>query len=188
MSAFAWLLNRHFTLDGSSRDQHPPVRGVLAAVAIVLVAAALVLYSLATNSVPIVRSAASDEPIVIEGRGVADASSPVDAQEARDQRADALLHLRQSGPGEESWNPRAGDVFDAIAALVPPVTITERGCYVVGCRAVVTFASESAYRAELAQIDRLAAYRAWTGGKQITSPDVRPDGRVVVALLLFRPD
>jgi hypothetical protein len=110
---------------------------------------------------------------------------PVASDSARTERESALQTLKRSGPAEESWNPQAGAVFDSIRTSA---TLADVGCYVVGCGATLTFASDRSYRDGLAQLEASTAYRAWTGGKKTTSPEVQTDGSVVVALLLFRPD
>lgn len=144
----------------------------------------MMLYWLATepapNAIVVARDASSAARVAS-----ADASSPSRDSSSRAEREAALQRLRRSGPADEGWNAQAGAVFDAIK---PSAAVSAVGCYVVGCAATLTFSSEAAYREQLARVQALAAYRAWTGGKQITGPDVQADGRVVVALFLYRPD
>jgi hypothetical protein len=165
--------------------QHARVRGVvLAVVAVVLAGGAVTLYLLASRPPPTANVVAHDAAIFARAM-IDDARAPTTDSSSRSERESALQALRRSGPADEGWNAQAGTVFDAIK---PTAAVSDVGCYVVGCGATLTFSSETAYRAGLAQVQALAAFRAWTGGKQITSPDVQADGRVVVALLLYRPD
>ena len=144
----------------------------------------MTLYLLATRPAPTAIVVAHDAAMVAR-TAIGDAPAATTDASSRVERESALQTLRRSGPADEGWSAQAGTVFDAIT---PSAAVTGVGCYVVGCGATLTFSSETAYRDELAHIQALAAYRAWTGGKQITSPDVQADGRVVVALLLYRPD
>jgi hypothetical protein len=50
------------------------------------------------------------------------------------------------------------------------------------------FASMSEYEQAVAAISALPQFRDWTGGKKWTIAEQAPDGRVLVALLLYRPD
>jgi hypothetical protein len=122
--------------------------------------------------------ATATPPPVVEPAPVVDA--------ALHSRDELLGNLRMSGLGEEPWAGQASALFRAIAT--PPTRVEIVGCYVAGCGAVLTFASLEAYRAQLAKIEQSDVYRAWTGGKQLAEPEPRGDGRVDVALVLFRPD
>lgn len=107
------------------------------------------------------------------------------AGSAREEREQEIEILQHSGPADESWSGQAGRVFDATQ---PFAAVSAAGCYVAGCAATLTFGSERAYREGLGQIEALAGYRGWTGGKKLTSAEVRSDGSIVVGLFLFRPD
>lgn len=152
--------------------------------AIAITGGAIALYVLATRPAPAIVATTASAPIVLVARDAA-ASIPGPIEPARAERESAFQTLRRSGPADETWNPQAGAVFDSLKSSA---TLSDVGCYVVGCGATLTFRSDRTYRDALAQLETSAPYRAWTGGKQITSPDVQSDGRVVVALLLFRPD
>lgn len=165
--------------------QHVCVRGVvLAIVAVVLAVGAVTLYLLAIQPAPTKTVVAGDAAITMRAPTAEQPAMPADAS-SRAERVAAMQALRRSGPADEGWNAQAGEVFDATKRSA---TVTDVGCYVVGCGATLTFASETAYRDELARVQALTAFRAWTGGKQITSAEIQADGRVVVALLLYRPD
>ena len=177
-------LNRHFMPPGASRDQHAHVRGVvLAAVAVVVAGGAIFLYVLATRPPPTPVGIAPAAPTASNIARVETPDASIAA--ARAEREAALETLRRSGPADETWSSQAGAVIDSVK---PAATVSDVGCYVVGCGATLTFDSDRTYRDALAQLASSASYRAWTGGKQLTSPEVQTDGHVVVELLLFRPD
>jgi hypothetical protein len=111
---------------------------------------------------------------------IVDASSPDAAPSA------ALATLRASGSGRESWDGQATSLLEAVAAGALSSTTPE--CYIAGCAATFTFANDAVYRERTAAMTASDTYRAWTGGKVLTEPDRKPDGRVVVTLLLYRPD
>ena len=98
----------------------------------------------------------------------------------------ALATLRASGSGRESWDGQATALLEAAAA--GSISSTAPECYIAGCAATFTFASEARYRERAAALTASDVYQAWTGGKLLAEPDRRPDGRVVVTLLLYRPD
>lgn len=107
-------------------------------------------------------------------------------QVARAEREKVLAGLRDSGNGAEPWDDTGSALFEEIgrrAAHSDPL-----GCFVAGCGATFTFASAADFERERAEIETLPAYKAWTGGKRWTTPDPQPDGAVVVALALYRPD
>ncbi|MEP6861951.1 MAG: hypothetical protein ABJE66_15110 [Deltaproteobacteria bacterium] len=160
------------------------MRGVvLAVVAVAVAGGAILLYVLATRPppTPVRRTSAAPTPLVVVHVETPDAAIAT----ARAEREAALETLRRSGPADETWSSQAGAVIDSVK---PAATVSDVGCYVVGCGATLTFDSDRTYRDALAQLASSAPYRAWTGGKQLTSPEVQSDGHVVVELLLFRPD
>jgi hypothetical protein len=57
-----------------------------------------------------------------------------------------------------------------------------------GCTATFTFESEAAFDKATAAWRATAEVRAWTGGVQVSDPEIRRTGSVVVAVVLFRPD
>ncbi len=162
------------------------VRALVIALALALAAAAIgLLLLLRSPATPVPRDAAAivtpaDAPRLLAS--MIDAAAPA----ARAEREAVMTTLAHSGIGDEAWAAQAGALFTAIAQ--PPVTVSVTGCYIAGCGATFTFASEADYRRTLAGLAELAAYRAWTGGKKLTNPETRSDGSVVVGLVLYRPD
>jgi hypothetical protein len=136
----------------------------------------------APPSPPIVVDAPAPPPEVR-----ADAWVPGAAEtSARDEREKALAELHDSGLGHEDWDSAAEALLGSIAR--GPVEATDAGCFIAGCGMTYTFPSEDAYLRGIDELQRSDGFRAWTGGKQFTTPERRADGRVVVALLLYRPD
>jgi hypothetical protein len=105
---------------------------------------------------------------------------------ARVERAKALAELRDSGPGNETWVGRATTLLEQVSKR--SAGMTPEGCYIAGCAGTFVFPSVNDYERAVAAIIDLPDYRSWTGGKQWTTPEHAPDGRVVVGLLLYRPD
>ena len=97
-----------------------------------------------------------------------------------------LEDLKQSGDGTEDWNGSAESVFAAIGK--PPVSFSDDGCWVAGCAATFTYASQDAYEQALAALPAMPAYKGWSAGKRLTPPDLRPDGTVQMTIVLYRPD
>jgi hypothetical protein len=98
----------------------------------------------------------------------------------------ALVELEESGEGSEAWSSQGLGLLDALGATA--AAISEPGCFVAGCGAMFTFASEDAYQRQLARLVASDAYAAWTGGKVWSPLQTRADRSVVVVLLLYRPD
>lgn len=117
---------------------------------------------------------------------VARADAASSAPAARDERETVLGDLRNSGTGHEPWDVQAITVFDSISR--GQVTTSEVGCFIAGCGATFVFPSLAEYRRDFDALQTADAYRAWTGGKRWTTPEVGSDGRVSVALVLYRPD
>ena len=105
---------------------------------------------------------------------------------AAEERAAALNRMRASGPAHEVWADQAADIFAAAAAGSGHVV--DSGCYIAGCAATLSFPSGDAYQRATEALEVSDRYRAWTGGKHLTSPEIRKDGSVIVALTLSRPD
>jgi hypothetical protein len=128
-----------------------------------------------------------DAAIVVDG-GARDAAIAIVIPDASADAAPtaALARLRASGSGRESWDGQATSLLEA--AAVGALSSTAPECYSAGCAATFTFANDARYRERAAALTASDAYQAWTGGKVLTEPDLRPDGRVVVTLLLYRPD
>jgi hypothetical protein len=112
---------------------------------------------------------------------VSDAPSP-----AAEERDAAVATIRGSGPAHEVWDDQATDIFAAVVAGAGE--IVDSGCYIAGCAATLSFSSRAAYERALEALEASDRYRAWTGGKRITAPEIREDGSVIVALILSRPD
>jgi hypothetical protein len=171
-------------------SQHANVRVVVFVVsAVVLVVGVVKLYVLATRPTP---PAISINDAPAQPRGTTNLASNVIAatpdaspEIAATERDTALQVMRRSGLANEVWASQAGALFDAFRRTT---TVTDVECYVAGCSAILTFSSEIAYHDGLARLQALDEYRAWTGGKQWTIPEVQTDGKVIVAALVFRPD
>jgi hypothetical protein len=102
------------------------------------------------------------------------------------ERPSALVELEESGEGSEAWSSQGTALLDAFGAS--SAAMTERGCFVAGCAALFTFSSEDDYQRQLARLVASDAYAAWTGGKVLSPLQLRADHKVVVSLVLYRPD
>jgi hypothetical protein len=109
----------------------------------------------------------------------------VDGDAAHADRV-AVVTRMASHKGREKWAPRAEGVLDDIGQHAERVE--DRGCYISGCTATYTFASRAAYDATFRDATDSAAYKGWTGGKRWTTPEQQDDGKIIVALLLYRID
>ena len=105
---------------------------------------------------------------------------------AHAEREKMLATMHDSGAANESWAPRATTLIDEVGRHA--TSTTPAGCFVAGCAATFTFASQMDYLHMLAEINANDDYKAWTGGKHWTMPETAPDGTVTLALLLYRPD
>jgi hypothetical protein len=115
-----------------------------------------------------------------------DASPPEpDASDPHAERVALTAHMA-ARPGRERWARKGEALLDEVALRAQRVD--ERGCYISGCTATFWFASRDAYDAVVRDEATSPVYAAWTGGKSWTTPEPQPDGQVVVALLLYRPD
>lgn len=110
----------------------------------------------------------------------------VAASGGRAEREHMVAQIVDRLGGHESWNAQGIELLQAFGGRAQ--TTTDLGCYMAGCVATFTFASESTYRAAYDDVTATRAYAAWTGGKRVSSPEVLPDGRVIVAIALERPD
>jgi hypothetical protein len=109
-----------------------------------------------------------------------------DRAPARTERAQLISALLDSGPASESWSGQATKLLEQISKRA--TGMTPEGCYIAGCAATFVFASIAEYEKAIAASMNLPEYHSWTGGKRWTTPEQAPDGRVLVALLLYRPD
>ena len=158
----------------------------------VAVAAAVLLIS--------VRS--SDDPPPGPGSAARAPTPTPDATPAREARHDsphsepadphahgdgeALLDdLRASGSAAEPWDAQGTALLAAIGHRA--VATSQVGCFTAGCAATFTFASRSDLDRARIEATQSPQYRAWTGGKRWTTPEISRD-RVVITLLLYRPD
>ena len=105
---------------------------------------------------------------------------------ARDERDEAFTALMSSGEAKEEWVDRASNLFDSIGRQA--LATSKVGCYVAGCGATFTFPSVAEFDRRRALVEASDDYKAWTGGKKWTTPEPTPDGRIAVALILYRPD
>ena len=105
---------------------------------------------------------------------------------ARDERDKALQALIDSGEEREEWGDRAMNLFDSIGRQA--LATSKLGCYVAGCGATFTFPSVAEFDRRRALVEGTDEYKQWTGGKKWTTPEPTPDGRIAVALILYRPD
>jgi hypothetical protein len=115
-----------------------------------------------------------------------DAAPATDGTARRAEREALLAKVRDSGNGREGWDDQATDIFTA--AIGSTGTIVDSGCFIAGCAATITFPSRAAYQHEIDTLEESQRYRAWTGGKVLTLPELRPDGSEVLAIVLYRPD
>ncbi|MDB4953677.1 MAG: hypothetical protein JWO36_1246 [Myxococcales bacterium] len=170
----------------------------IAVAAAALLAIGIALYVLvrrgsepaATTTAVIVHAAPPDARMAmpaVTADATRDAVEPptAAATAAREERTTVLASVRDSGEAHESWEAQGTSLLRAFEGQG---TVSDVGCYVAGCGATLTFRSQAAYQRALDDITASAAYREWTGGKRLTSPEIAADGSVSVALVLYRPD
>jgi hypothetical protein len=104
---------------------------------------------------------------------------------AQTERETLVADLRASGSGAEPWDAQGTALLAAIGRRA--VATSQAGCFTAGCAATFTFASRTELDRARIEAARSPQYRAWTGGKRWTTPEVSRD-RVVITLLLYRPD
>jgi hypothetical protein len=105
---------------------------------------------------------------------------------ARDEREAALDSVRASGDAHEEWAARGTTLLTS--AGQHGAQVYGAGCFIAGCGATLSFASDADYRRGIDALVASDAYTAWTGGKKITAPERQPDGHVLVGVVLYRPD
>ena len=105
---------------------------------------------------------------------------------ARTERESLLARVRDAHVGHESWDDDGLALLDRVGHEA--IAVADEGCYMAGCIGAFTFASEAAYRRAVADVTASSDFAAWTGAKRITSPERLAGGKVVVAILLERPD
>ena len=136
---------------------------------------------------PASMSVAHDERSTVIVDAQAPRAASIDAStDHTSDRETLLAGLRDSGSGVESWDAQGATLLTSLAT--GGVTLRDATCYVAGCSATFTFPTERDYQRHIAELETSELYRAWTGGKRLSTPETRPDGRVIVALLLYRPD
>ena len=153
------------------------------AATVVVVVALVGLWSAVhtTDERPPSIAPAAPGAVVAPTRAPVVVAPPVDAA-STSERDQVLDVVRASGPANEPWDAQARSLFESID---PSVSID--GCYVAGCAATFTFASEASYDARRRDAERSTEYAAWTGGKRWTAPVVT-GSKVAVSLVLYRPD
>jgi hypothetical protein len=165
----------------------------LAAFAAVLVAVGIALYMMTRSSPPTAPPVAA--PIATPSTAmpsIVTTSAPpalppsTEESSARREREQVLSHIRDPHVGHEHWNDRANRVLDDLAR--DGEATLERGCYMAGCFATVRFNSDAVEQAAIARVQSSADYTAWTGAKRITPNEESADGKIIIALVLERPD
>jgi hypothetical protein len=104
---------------------------------------------------------------------------------ARAERTEWVQRMA-SHEGREHWADQGESLLDEIGSRAE--RIADRGCYISGCTATYTFTSRSVYDQLARDVVGWTTYIAWYGGKQWSTPEDQDDGRVMIALLLYRPD
>ena len=123
----------------------------------------------------------------------ADAGAPAAGQidvvardAARAQRTEWVERMASHAGREKKWADKCESLLDEIGSRAEREA--DRGSYIAGCTATYTFTSRRVYDELARDVVGWTTYTAWTGGKQWSSPEYQDDGRVIVALLLYRPD
>jgi hypothetical protein len=97
------------------------------------------------------------------------------------------VHSAISSPRErERWTDQGQALIDEVSQRAAHVE--DNGCFLQGCTATLTFPSRAAYDSVYSEIITSDAYAAWTGGKRWSTPEEQDDGRIVVALIIYRPN
>ena len=108
------------------------------------------------------------------------------ARRAADARERLLSRVRDHGTNLEPWVASGRALLARLSTEAS--STTDDGCYMAGCTATFTFASEATFDKATASWRATAEVRAWTGGVQVSDPEITRTGSVVVAVVLFRPD
>jgi hypothetical protein len=128
-------------------------------------------------------------PVLMTAPADAVATAPADAdphETARAQRVALVERVSHSGKHREKWAGQGEALLDDIASHAE--RIDDRGCYLSGCMASYTFASNSAYQDMLQLETTTPQWAKWTGGKRWSAVEDLDGGRVIVTLVLYRPD
>ena len=130
-------------------------------------------------------------PIRADAAPVVRAADAVAANEPGEARRALIHRIREPRPGHEPWD-------DAGLALLRTLSdraasTSDLGCYMAGCIATFTFASNAVYERAVADWQGSPAYAAcgFEVGKQLTAPSWRKlaaDGSIVIAVVVGRPD
>jgi hypothetical protein len=125
--------------------------------------------------------------IPIDAAGAASTHQSVAEREvARAQRTKWVQRAIASHPVHEKWTAAAQALIDQVGQRAEHVDDT--GCFVIGCTGTFTFATRAAYDDAYRELTTTPAYETWHSGKRWTTPEEQDDGRVIVALVLYRID
>jgi hypothetical protein len=165
------------------------MRLALAAVVLLGLAIGLVVLTRPHPTSPVVvarADAAAANPIAPPPPALPSTDAGAPPSTARAERELLLSKIIDHLGGHEGWNEQGTDLLRAFGRGA--VATSDLNCYMAGCIATFTFASEDAFHATYDEVTTSPRYAAWTGGKRVTAPELLPDGRVIVAVALERPD
>lgn len=112
--------------------------------------------------------------------------TPSERDAAKTQRTQWVQRAIASGSGREIWTDQGQELIDEIGRLAAGVE--DSGCFLTGCTATYTFPSRASYDDAYREVTGSPSYAAWTGGKRWSTPEEQDDGRIIVALIIYRPN
>jgi hypothetical protein len=110
---------------------------------------------------------------------------------ARDEREQMVSELRASGPSRESWTTAASKLFETLEPVLDPDRKAKQSkveCFHEGCVRTTTFASVAESEASLRALKEFPSFLHWPGIKSRTGSEYLPDGQVMSAIFLYRPE
>ncbi|HUJ61312.1 MAG TPA: hypothetical protein VLX92_22565 [Kofleriaceae bacterium] len=159
----------------------------LAAAAIALVAALREPPEIAPPAPPARPAPAAFEASTTPSRDaaprLADAASADAEPDAHGTREELIDDVRGSGPARGSWTQPALALLGALHSS----EMTDLACYSAGCTAQAVFGSQAEADGELELWRSSEAYVAWSSGATVTPAELRADGSVVVAIVVYPP-
>ncbi len=133
---------------------------------------------------PSTSSVSGTSPADASGTGAHQSIAERDAAKA--ERTHWVQRAISSHLVTEKWTASGQALIDRVGQRAAHVQ--DAGCYVIGCTATFTFASRTAYDDAYRDVTASAEYLTWHSGKRWTLPEEQDDGRIIVALVLYRID
>ena len=102
-----------------------------------------------------------------------------------------IADLKATGASNDPWTGEATKLFQAVQSAIDPGGTAEHGkieCFREGCVQTTTFASAGDSEASLKALRDYEPFFTWPGVKSRTGSEHLPNGKVVNAVFLYRPE